>query len=277
MDVKKLHRVGLALGGGAARGWSHLGVLEALKEKGIEPSVIAGTSIGALVGAFYSSGKINVLQNWALSLNRREILRYLDFKVAASAGLFQGKRLMKTLEEVLGSPLIEDLPLPFAAVATDLWSGHEVWIQEGQLLQAIRASIAVPGILTPVLREERWLVDGGLVNPVPVSVCRALGADFVIAVNLNSETKRMARHARARMPKKKEVPNLIDTVMNALIIMQERISRSRMAGDPPEILIAPPLGEIGFMEFHRAKAAIAIGKEAALQMLERFGVSQVEN
>jgi NTE family protein len=214
------------------------------------------------------------LQDWAFSLNRREILRYLDFKVAASAGLFQGKRLMKTLEEVLGSPLIEDLPLPFAAVATDLWSGHEVWMQEGPLLQAIRASIAVPGILTPVLREERWLVDGGLVNPVPVSVCRALGADFVIAVNLNSETKRMAR--RTRMPKKKEVPSLIDTVMNALIIMQERISRSRMAGDPPEILIAPPLGEIGFMEFHRAKEAMAIGKDAALQILERFSISQAE-
>lgn len=268
MKPWKPQRIGLALGSGAARGWGHLGVLDALKEKGIEPSIIAGTSIGSVVGAFYSAGQIDFLKNWALSLNRREMLRYLDFKMTPTVGLFQGKRLMKALEAVLGSPLIETLRLPFAAVATDLGSGHEVWLNQGELLQAIRASIAVPGLLTPVLHEGRWLVDGGLVNPVPISVCRALGADFVIAVNLNSETTRTA--ARQRLTNRKRMPNLIDTVMNALIIMQERISRSRMAGDPPELLIAPPLGEIGLMEFHRAKEAMMIGKEAAIYAIDHY-------
>jgi NTE family protein len=176
----KLQGIGIALGSGSARGWGHIGVLRALKEEGIEPDIVCGTSVGALVGAAYVSGKLNMLEKWVLSLNTRKIIGYLDLRLVVGGGIIQGKRLIDFLRQYIGDESIEDLPKIFAAVATNLNTGHEIWFSHGSLLDAVRASIALPGIFTPVKLNNHWLVDGGLVNPVPVSVCRAMGAQIDI-------------------------------------------------------------------------------------------------
>jgi len=285
--------VGLALGGGAARGWAHIGVIRELQRLGIEPDVVCGTSAGALVGAIYLGGGLDWFEEWLRGLGRREMVRRLDVSLLGGGGLVEGKRLMDFLREHLGDPPIETLPKPFAAVASDLANGREVWLREGPVLGAVRASIALPGLFTPVERDGRWLVDGGLVNPVPVSVCRALGAEVVIAVNVNDGT--LDRHqSAARIPRKSgtaaageasflerfaaEVrsraadladhffgpdgaPGLLDVMAGAVNIMQERITRSRMAGDPPEILLEPRLAHIGLLEFDRAEEAIEEGRQ----------------
>ncbi len=177
-------KIGLALGGGAARGWAHIGVLKALAEAGIKPDIIAGTSIGAVVGACHSAGHLDALEDFARELTRRRIFGYLDFNFAGTA-LINGQKLCDRLERQLGDLNIEDLDPHFTAVATELGSGHEIWLSRGRLADAVRASYALPGIFRPVKINGRWLFDGALVNPIPVSVCRAHGARYVIAVNLN--------------------------------------------------------------------------------------------
>ena len=283
-------KIGFALGGGAARGWAHLGVLRALESAGIRPDVIAGTSIGAVVGGCYAAGKLDELEAFARGLTKRRIMGLLDFHISGS-GLIGGDRLRRLLEVDLGQSRIEDLPLRFATVATELSTGHELWLTRGPMIEALRASYALPGVFDPVRISGRWLVDGALVNPVPVTVARALGADLVICVNLNGEIKlrgtviQMQSDAEEqvdavvdepgglfksgfrRAPRSAQAPGISTVMIDAFNITQDRIARSRLAGDPPDVMITPKLQNMGLFEFHRAAEAIDRGAEAAERVL----------
>jgi NTE family protein len=293
--------IGLALGGGAARGFAHIGILRVLMAHGIVPDVIVGTSIGAVAGGCFIAGHLDAFQDWAHSLTKRGVLSYLDVSLGGS-GLISGGKLSSRLEETIGDIQIEDLPARFAAIATELGTGHEIWLTRGRVVDALRASYALPGIFTPVRLGGRWLVDGALVNPVPVSAARALGARVVIAVNLNSELtsrgatisdhgpdaddaaalKQLREQAEAsglsifnpeRFMKRHFIsatrgPNITGVMMDAFNIMQDRVTRARLAGDPPDVLINPRLGKVGLFDFHRAKEATAIGTQAAERAID---------
>ncbi|TWD58019.1 NTE family protein [Agrobacterium vitis] len=262
-------KIALALGGGAARGWAHIGVLRALDEAGIEVGMIAGTSIGALVGGCYLAGKLDELETFARSLTVRRIAALLDLTIGGS-GLLGGMRLTKRMQEHLQGLSIESLPKPFVAVAAELHTGHEVWIDGGSLITALRASYALPGIFEPVRSENRTLVDGALVNPVPVSVCRAYEQPLVVAVNLHYDL-----YGRSAVVKHKVGPIGPDTgarqtqnrigvtgvMVQSFNIIQDRISRARLAGDPPDLALHPRVNEIGLSEFHRAGESIDRGYE----------------
>lgn len=291
--------IGLALGGGAARGFAHIGVIRTLVAHGIVPDVIVGTSIGAVVGGCYAAGQLDKLEEWARSLTVRNILGYLDISLSGS-GLIGGSRLATKMSESLADTRIEDLPIHFAAIATEFNTGHEIWLTRGRLANALRASYALPGIFPPVKIGGRWLVDGALVNPVPVSAARALGARVVIAVNLNADLfgrgTIIANHGsdesdepppppvepqnglRALFGKEASLrrklfghpgrPGIPTVMVEAFNVMQDRITRARLAGDPPDVLISPRLGTIGWFDFHRNKDAIAVGVEAAEKAIE---------
>ncbi len=277
-------RIGLALGSGVARGWAHLGVLRALGKLGIEPDIVAGTSIGALVGGFYLGGHIEALEAWALRLTRLRMLRYFNFPLGG--GMISGDKLFQEVGKYLGDTTVDELDVPFVSVATDLRTGHEIWLRDGKLVDAMRASLALPGIFKPVKLNGHWLIDGALVNPVPVSVCRALGAEMVIAVNLgadligkgyesNGNGKPVAKGASedAESGGKRSAaeflsgvvrhnrgePSTFGVMVSSLNIMQDRIARSRLASNPPDVGIAPRIGHIGLLEFHRAEELIAEG------------------
>jgi NTE family protein len=254
-------KVALALGGGAARGWAHIGVIRALQEMDITIDIVAGTSIGSLVGAGFASGKLDELESWVRNMDRWQVIRLLDIGFNRGA-LIHGDKVFDHARDLLGKVSIEDLPMCFAAVATDLHSGREVWLRDGDVYDAARASCAVPGLLAASLHNERWLVDGGLVNPVPVSLCRALGGELVIAVNLNDQQSTQVNI--------NEQPGLLSVVAASIDIMQDRITRARLAGDPPNILIQPKLGGIGLLEFERGKEAIDIGYKATMRMKEQI-------
>jgi NTE family protein len=287
-------RIGLALGSGAARGWAHIGVLKALTAAGIEVAVVCGSSIGAVVGAAYAAGRLPEIEAFARGLNWRGILGQLDLR-PAGGGLFAGERVSRTLIDLIGHAAIETLRRDYGAVATELGSGREVWLREGDLGVAIRASMALPGVLAPVELDGQWLLDGGLVNPVPVSLCRAMGAELVLAVNLNGGIagRRRAQPVPAALPadngtdgrglgallrggtstllaqllrENKQTPSYFDVLMGAVNIMQDQITRTRLAGDPPDILVQPRLSQVNVMEFNRAAETIAAG-EAAMQAL----------
>jgi NTE family protein len=287
--------IGLALGGGAARGFAHIGIVKALIAHGITPDVIVGTSIGAVVGGAFAAGHLDTLEEWARGLQPRSVLSYLDLKLNGS-GLIGGDKLAKELEASIGQTLIEDLPLKFATVATEVRTGHETWVTHGRMVDAMRASYALPGIFAPVLIGDRWLVDGALVNPVQVSVARALGAEIVIAANLSSDifahsttiyshgasaVAREEADVEAAAPRrglgkffsaeravKREFfgsasrPGISSVMVDAFNIMQDRITRARLAGDPPDLLITPRVGQIGWFDFHRADELIAFGTRA---------------
>ncbi len=178
--------IGLALGGGSARGWAHLGILRKLDEAGIRPKIVVGTSIGAVVGGSWAAGKLDELEAFARSLTKRSMLGMMDWSLPGS-GLLSGDRLRKALEDKFRGASIEDLPVKFAAIATELRTGHEIWLTRGSITDAMRASYALPGIFVPVNIGGRWLMDGALSNPIPVSVARALGAEMIIAVNLHTD------------------------------------------------------------------------------------------
>ena len=300
------HRIGLVLGSGSARGWAHIGVIRALADAGITPDIICGSSIGALVGAAHASGNLDVLEQWVRGLTFWDVVRLLDIKM--QGGLIEGVTLMDSFRDKISDINIEQLGLPFAAVATDLGSGHEIWLQQGPLLPAVRAAIALPGLFSPTRIDEHWLVDGGLVNPVPISLCRAMGADLIIAVNLNSDI--VGRHM-APKPKRKnavpeetegrrdlfdqllkqlnsglrerainawrrergsgnEPPGMFEVLASSINIMQDRITKSRMAGDPPDVLLSPQLGQLGLLEFDRASEAIEEGMECVKHQLPQL-------
>lgn len=277
-------KIALALGGGAARGWSHIGVLRALDEDGIEIGMIAGTSIGALVGGCYLAGKLDELEDFARSLTMRRMVGFLDF-VIGGGGLLGGMRLSKRMREHLSDIQIEDLDRPFTAVATEISTGHEVWIHSGSLSTAIHASYALPGIFQPVDCNGRTLVDGALVNPVPVSVCRAHEAPLVIAVNLHYDLygrSAVVKHSASKKPHDptaQSVPDpndrttrlgVANVMVEAFNIIQDRISRARLAGDPPDLLLMPRLSDIGLSEFHRASEAIDRGYEETKSKLSEI-------
>lgn len=348
--MNKLRRkpvVGLALGSGSARGWAHFGVLRALREAGVSPDIICGTSIGSLVGATYAAGEMDAFESWVLGLGKRKVFGFMDFNLGG--GLLKGEKIIEFWRENFVQETVEELGAPFGCVATDLQTGAEVWLRKGSIAEAVRASIALPGLFTPVMREGRLLVDGGLVNPVPVSLARAMGADIVIAVDLNADIMRrhikpvdmsesgLNLHARElrvsqlhleeeeppvplgqipealaangsplgwtgawkrsmtsvktlsssvmRRGRKGEgdaeddasvpVPSLVNVVMASVNIMQMRITRSRMAGDPAEVLIAPRLSHVGLMDFYRGRESIDEGYAAtqlALPALKDWGL-----
>ena len=281
-------RIGLALGGGAARGWAAIGVVRRLHEAGIAADVVAGTSMGAVVGACDLAGRLGCLETFALELTPRRVLSLLDLRLGGS-GLINGDRLAALLATKLDDIRVEDLKRPFTAVATELATGHEIWMSSGRLTDALRASYALPGVFEPVRVAGRILVDGALVNPVPVSVCRALGAELVIAVNLSTDTfahgtvvqslpaepddapERRASASdrlagglfRRIFAGDRDRPGLTGVMMESFNIIQDRITRSRLAGDPPDVTIAPRLGHVGLFDFHRADEAIDIGANAA--------------
>jgi NTE family protein len=295
-------RIGLALGGGVARGWAHIGIIRTLLKADIVPDVIAGTSIGALVGGAWAAGKLDVLEDWSRGITKRRMLGLIDVTIRGS-GLMGGARLQALMQENLGDLAIEDLDTRFAAIATELGTGHEIWLTQGNLTDAIRASYALPGIFAPVQIGGRWLVDGALVNPIPVSAARALGARVVIAVNLNADlfgrgtviqaaAADAVQEAQAQVPVAADAelgrigrlfrmqhkirhdvlsatrgPGITSVMIDAFNITQDRIARSRLAGDPPDILISPKLGNLGLFEFHRAEETIRLGAEAAERAL----------
>jgi NTE family protein len=302
-------RIGLALGSGSARGWSHVGVIEALAEAGIELDIVCGSSIGALVGASFVAGRLAALKEWAEFATWREIVSLLDIRLSGG-GLIDGAAIVEFLRGLRVDGPIESYDKPFAAIATDLATGREVWLQSGPIHEAVRASIALPGILSPARHGDRWLVDGGLVNPVPVSACRALGAEIIIAVNLNGDLlgrrfvsdtggESKVEHMEAsteflgrmlgRIPSAiREQASLIaprllqtepaspayfDVLANSINIMQDQITRSRLAGEPPHVTLLPELRDIGLLQFDRAQEAIAEGRasvEQALPVLRRY-------
>ncbi|NCO03139.1 MAG: lysophospholipase [Alphaproteobacteria bacterium] len=303
-DLPGRKGIGLALGGGLARGFAHIGVLKTLNKHGIYPGVVAGTSIGALVGAAYLAGKMDELESWALSLNRFKVFSLLDLKVR-SPSLIGGDKLQKILDSHFEGIDIEDLPHPFIAIAADLVTGHEVWMRDGNLSQAVQASYALPGVFPPVERSHRHLVDGALVNPVPVSVCQAFGSRLTIAIDLHGdligksvkpghkyqtvagfdvfdeadvpkEDQKMFKasgFARRLFRRDTDKPSLFGVMVSSLGIIQDRITRSRLAGDPPDVHIKPAIGHIGMLEFERAEELIQLGVEAAERALPEIQVA----
>jgi len=323
-------RIGLALGSGAAKGWAHVGVIRALEARGVRPDIVCGSSMGALVGAAYAAGRLDEFEGWTADLEWGRVVSYLD--LSTRGGLLKARRFFEFFEPDFSDAMIEDLPRPFAAVGTDLATGQEVWMREGRLLDALRATIALPGLVTPARWQGRWLVDGGLVNPVPISLARALGADYVIAVDLNTTLlgrrlrpaspgsprnesraepdesngqaatllaavekklleatdesaeeaaassgfalaerlnvafRELASGVRERFasdgPSRSDMPSLYDVLANSINIMQVRIGRSRMAGDPPEMLVTPRLADFGLLDFERSAEAIEEGERA---------------
>jgi NTE family protein len=295
MNASRKLRVGLALGSGSARGWAHLGVIRVLEQAGIRPDLVCGTSIGALVGAAYAADELDGFEKWLRGLSIADVISFMDVRM--NGGMIKGERLMEFFRRSFIDRPIEELPIPFAAVATALHNGTEVWLREGSTIDAVRASIALPALFMPVVLDGRILVDGGLVNPVPVSLARAMGADIVIAVDLNSN--RLSRHhpeepetetppvvisewrrklqenlgafITEREDDELKLPSILDVITSSINIMQQRISRSRMSGDPPDVIVSPRLAQLGLLDFHRSEEAIAEGKramEAALPDLQ---------
>ncbi len=292
-------KVGIALGSGSARGWAHIGVLHALKDMGIEPDIVAGCSIGAFVGAAYANGQLDILDEWSRTLTWKEIIGFFDFSLS-KGGLIQGEKLFKFIREKAGDPEIDNLSRQFGAVATELNTGREVWLRDGSLFDSVRASVAFPGLISPLKLHNKWLIDGGLINPVPVSLCRAMGADIVIAVNLNGDLlksspkvsvldeenseaiqenetnffERLATPLKVEINKQKNFliskffnqndknPGTFEVMASSINIMQDRITRSRMAGDVPEIIISPKLSQLGLLEFDKAEIAIEEGRRS---------------
>ncbi len=302
-------KVGLALGSGAARGWAHIGVIRALEELGIEIDVVTGTSIGSLVGGAYAAGKLDDLEAWVCQMDRWKVFNLLDFGLT-NGGIISGEKVFNFARGKFGTLQVEDLPKRFGAIATDLYTGREVWLKEGDMFKIARASCAMPGLLSPKAYDGRWLVDGALVNPVPVSLAKALDADFVIAVHLNSQVhiddddlpahdqgsgtleteqqklptedikktpenvfnKFLSRsqdyfeQVKGKLTRAPSSPGVFGVMAGSIDIMQERITRARLAGDPPDILLQPKLGEIGLLEFELGEKSIQIGYDATMRL-----------
>ena len=300
-------RLGLALGSGSARGWAHIGILRGLEARGFSPDVITGASVGALVGAAFAVGRLADLEHWVCTLTQRDVWRLVD-TTFRGGGVMTGNRLMEAIAAHVGDAPIETLPIRFGAVATDLYTGEEIWLRDGPFMTAVRASSGLPGLFSPTWHEGRWLIDGGVVNPVPVSLCRALGAEVVIAVDLSRSVTRAAmraaqqsdgNHAPPDQPgskaddpreastegtailqkwsglvdglvetfrSKRSEPGLFEVMTSAVNIMQDRITRSRLAIDPADLVLRPDLSDFQLMDFHRAREAIDIGRALVEQV-----------
>jgi NTE family protein len=300
--------VGVVLGAGAARGWSHIGALQELIAMGVSPDIVVGASAGAVVGGCFAAGRLAQIETFARSLTKRRVFSLMDVSFSGG-GLIAGNRLRARLEQSLGAINIEDLPIRFASVATEVGTGHEIWLKRGPLVAAMRASYALPGIFEPVRWGGRWLMDGALVNPVPVNIARALGADKVIAVNISADVLTRGTAIQDLPPLAEETasqhgadmeasgrqglgmlsglrrgawlfrrfsagnggsPGIGSVMADAFNITQDRIMRSRLAGDPPDVLISARTNKIGLFEFHRADELIALGREAARKAIDEI-------
>lgn len=300
MSVLPKLRIGLALGSGGARGWAHIGVLRALDNLGIKPDVLCGTSMGALVGGLYLTGHLKDLEEWARRLTKLRMVRYLNFRMGRN-GFIAGHRLFNEMEEAIGDTTFAELKTPFATVATDLNSGHEIWFTDGPLAPALRASFSLPAFFDPVWIENRWVIDGAMVNPIPISVCHALGAQIVIGINLNispplknfiPQTRipeisafsalpawtgtilrggAKSKAAQTEVPgRDPDTPGLFGVMASTLNIVQDRVTRARMAADPPDVHILPKVGHIGILDFHTASECIDAGEAAVYQAEEEL-------
>ncbi|HZO00459.1 MAG TPA: patatin-like phospholipase RssA [Burkholderiales bacterium] len=294
--MRRKLRLGLALGSGSARGWAHIGVIRALEERGIKPDLVCGTSIGALVGAAYAAGELDRLEEWVTGLAWTTVVRLMDL-TWRPGGLIRGTRLFTLFGGLFENRDISDLPIAYGAIATELESGRELWLRQGKVLEAVRASCAMPGLFTPVIRDGTVLVDGGLVNPVPVSMCRALGAELVVAVDLSwgklgpyrrskkrevtsrEEPRWIDRMAASWLRKEKPkdpsivkqeeepaIPSIFNVFLTSLDIVEMRVARSRLAGEPADVLVTPLLPDFATMDYHRAKEAIEEGRAAVERM-----------
>ncbi len=281
--------IGLALGSGSARGWAHIGIITALADLGIHPNIVCGTSIGSLVGASYVSNNLKELEQWSHSLTKMDVVKFFKFNASLN-GLVNKRKLHHFLNKYVtrDSSLIENFTKKYASVATELVSGREVWLSQGPLIDAVWSSIALPGLFPAIKVNEQWLVDGGLVNPVPISTCRALGADIVIAVDLNNMTnekdsspqeyiekkyatesgrvssliKEYATSAFYSTKSEDKPPSLFNAITGSINIVQARIASTRMSEEPPDILLSPMLSNIGLLDFHLAKDSITEGKKS---------------
>ena len=291
--MRKL-KIGLALGAGAARGWSHIGVINALRRTGIDVDVIAGCSIGSLVGAAYACNRLPALEKWVCSFSNWDVLKLMDLSWQRG-GLLRGERVFSQYRKLMPVSEIERCERPFAAVTTNLSTGRELWFTEGDLHLAIRASCSMPGLMAPVMHNGYWLVDGAVVNPVPVSLARAMGADIVIDVDLQHDAHLMQQdllsmevprpeseedfswHSRlrtrlARMTSRRatRAPTAMEIMSTSIQVLENRLKRNRMAGDPPDILIQPVCPQISTLDFHRAGEAIAAGHLAVEKKMDEL-------
>jgi NTE family protein len=277
-------RIGVALGAGVARGWAHIGALRELTDMGITPDVIVGSSVGAVVGGCYAAGRLDELEDFARSLTRRSVFNLVDVSFRGG-GLMGGDRLRARLESAMGQQRIENLPIRFVAVATEMRTGHEIWLKGGPITDAMRASYALPGIFEPVKIGGRWLYDGAIINPVPVNVARAFGADWVLALAIGGDVPTGATLYETAEPDEPEpqpepvpgrfwwlrrgaaakaegAPGVASVMVDTFNITQDRIMRSRLAGDPPDHMIMMKPKSIGLFEFHRAAELIELGRAA---------------
>ena len=293
-------KIGLALGSGSSRGWAHIGIIKALADLGIVPDIVCGTSIGAVVGASYLSNNLDNLEEWACSLTKFEMAKFFEINMSLN-GFIDTHRLHYFLNKYVAADnaTIEEFSKQYAAVATDLETGKEIWLMKGSVLEAVWSSVSLPGLFPAIKTNDRWLVDGGLVNPVPVSTCRALGADIVIAVDLNGDI--VGKHFKKTLSPKKKLgviskinnlvreytpsifdtdennespPGLFDAIASSINITQDRITKSRMGEDPPDILLSPKLSYIKPLEFYRAREAKCVKNNmkdlnAILEVIDR--------
>ncbi len=297
-------RIALSLGSGGARGYAHIGVIEEIEKRGWEIIGIAGSSMGAVVGGLYAAGGMTAYADWAKELTRRDVLRLMDPTVRG-AGLLRASKVMSVVREHINDARIDDLPMPFTAVAVDLLTQREVWFTSGPLIEAMRASFAIPSVFTPLETKGMVLADGGLLNPVPVVPLADLHADAIIAVNLSGATmgeplqdepvgglrlpkfklpampQMMEPALRALMPGQRRheddpVPakginiNTLEVVDRSLHLMQATIRRYRLAGYPPDVLVDVPHDACGTMDFHRAESMIELGRQRASEAFDAW-------
>jgi NTE family protein len=305
MWKKKKKKVGLVLGSGSARGWAHIGAIEAIEEAEIPIHCIAGASIGSFVGAVYATGNLQSLKDFALQMDWKKVMSYFDV-VFPKSGFMDGKKVHELFSIHTDAKTFDDFKIPISMIATNLRTGKKVIINSGNIIEGIRASVSVPGIFIPVKRGNDWLVDGGLVDPIPVSVVKEMGADFVIAVDLNSdivspEQKKLRKVEKNPIPLKQrheiiqrisnqynnaekavksqmnkmfssseKTPNIIDVMGTSIGIMQTQISRINLAMDPPDILIQPRLGDLSMFDFDQAERSIKEGYDQTKIQLENM-------
>ncbi|VXC84416.1 patatin-like phospholipase RssA [Serratia oryzae] len=292
-------KIGLALGAGAAKGWAHIGVINALRKRGIEIDIVAGCSVGALVGAALACHRLPAMEHWVRSFSYWDVIRLMDL-TWQRGGLLRGERVFNAVGQLLKVDDFADCALKFGAVTTNLSTGRELWMTKGDIQQAIRASCSMPGLLAPVWFEGYWLVDGALVNPVPISLTRAMGADIVIAVDLQHDAHLMQqdlfsvhntgedaaseeanntvidnwrgrlrdRINKVMLKKPSFTPTAMEIMSTSIQMLENRVKRNRMASDPPDVLIQPYCPQISTLDFHRASEAIEAGRLAVEKQID---------
>lgn len=290
-------KIGLALGSGAAKGWAHIGVIKALARAGIEPDVVAGCSVGALVGAACVTNRLPLMEKWVRAFRYWDVIRLMDLSWQRG-GILRGERVFSHVRQMIPHTSFEGSEKPFGVVATNLSTGRELWLTEGDLHQAVRASCSMPGLLPPVSYNGYWLVDGAVVNPVPISLTRALGADIVIAVDLQHDAHLMQQDLLSVTPQNgeeqataaalswrnkirqrltgftqrrmKQMPGAMEIMTTSIQVLENRLKRNRMAGDPPDVLIQPFCPQISTLDFHRAEEAIEAGRVAVEKKMDEL-------